>query len=172
MRFVRGADEALRYVSLGMSAISALWIGALGVLVISDILGRAILDQPLRGVVEIAKTSIVAITFLAVPYAMRRGTHIRSGVVVDRVPPRIRAAMNAFAAFVSVGMFALLVKAMWSPMLHAWRSGEFEGEGALRVPTAPTKTIIVVASVIMVLESLRRLLIAVNDARRGEGAPA
>ena len=39
--------------------------------------------------------------------------------------------------------------------MTAWAVGEYEGEGALRVPTAPIRTIIMFGSVIMILQFVR-----------------
>ena len=43
---------------------------------------------------------------------------------------------------------------MWGsyePMLHAWISGEYEGEGALRVPVWPARVVVVIGSFLVVV---------------------
>ena len=43
-------------------------------------------------------------------------------------------------------------------MLEAWEIGEYEGEGALRVPTAPIRTILVLgAALTMILYAVRTI---------------
>ena len=50
-----------------------------------------------------------------------------------------------------VAVFVLMAWASWGPLLNSWAIGEYEGEGALRVPVYPVRTLIVVMSVIAAL---------------------
>jgi TRAP-type C4-dicarboxylate transport system permease small subunit len=151
---VRGVDRAVGVVSLGMSLVGTVGIGLMGALIVVDIIGRSVFSFPIVGTVEIAKTSIVAITFLTLPYAMRRSSHVRSTVLLSRIPSRAALVMTVVSALLGAAVFALIAYASWEPTLSAIASGEYEGEGALRVPTWPTGVAIVAGSVVMVVECL------------------
>lgn len=153
---VRVSDLVGR-VSFVLSLVGTVWIGVIGGLIVADVVGRTLFDFSLTGVVEIAKTSIVAITFLTLPYAMHRRSHVRSTVIVSRLPPQAQRVLTGVAYAIGVASFVLIAVASWESMIGAWVTGEFEGEGALRVPTAPTRTIIVFASAVMTLECLLAL---------------
>jgi TRAP-type C4-dicarboxylate transport system permease small subunit len=165
---VRGVDRAVGVVSLGMSLLGTVGIGLMGALIVVDIIGRNAFSYPIVGTVEIAKTSIVAITFLTIPYAMRRSSHVRSTVLLSRLPPGPALVMTVLSCLLGAVVFALIAYASWEPMLHAIEAGEYEGEGALRVPTWPTGVTIVAGSVLMTVECLLSPL--TDRAKSGEVA--
>ena len=43
------------------------------------------------------------------------------------------------SGILGAAFFALIVWGSYEPTLHAWTSGEFEGEGALRIPVWPAR---------------------------------
>jgi TRAP-type mannitol/chloroaromatic compound transport system permease small subunit len=47
--------------------------------------------------------------------------------------------------------FGLIVWGSYEPTLHAWASGEYEGEGALRVPVWPARVAVIVGSGLVVV---------------------
>jgi TRAP-type C4-dicarboxylate transport system permease small subunit len=128
---------------------------------VADVTGRAFFGNPVPGTTEIARLTVVAIAFLAVPYAMRRRSHIRSTVVLTRVPELVRRGLQVVAYLSAAVVFTLIARASWSPMMEAWRRGDWV-EGAIRVPTAPTRTVIVIASILVVLESLSALVYSIR----------
>lgn len=166
-RALGAVDRAVGYLSFGMSLIGTIGIGLIGALVVGDIIGRNLFASPIVGTVEIAKTSIVAITFLTLPYAMRRGSHVRSTVLLTRLPPRPAYVLILLSCLLGVAVFLLIAYASWDEMLQAIETGEFEGEGARRVPTWPTRVTIVVGSVVMAVECL---LTPITGRARSAGA--
>jgi TRAP-type C4-dicarboxylate transport system permease small subunit len=55
---------------------------------------------------------------------------------------RGRAAAQLLSAVLGILFFGLIVWGSYEPTLHAWTSGEYEGEGALRVPALPARIVI------------------------------
>ena len=49
-------------------------------------------------------------------------------------------------------LFVLLCYSSWHLTMQAWEVLEYEGEGALRVPTYPVRTIILFCSGLMVIQ--------------------
>lgn len=151
---MRAFDALVGRISFGMSLVGTVGIGAIGLLVVADIAGRTFFSHPVVGTIEIAKTSIVAITFLTLPYAMRRGSHVRSTVILSRLAPRPFFAMTTISCLLGAAVFALIAYASWEPMRFAIEAGTFEGAGALQVPTWPTRVVIVAGSALMAVECL------------------
>jgi TRAP-type mannitol/chloroaromatic compound transport system permease small subunit len=56
--------------------------------------------------------------------------------------------------------FGLIVWGSYEPALHAWTSGEFEGEGALRVPVWPARAFVVMGAFLVTVTYLSQ---AVSD---------
>jgi TRAP-type mannitol/chloroaromatic compound transport system permease small subunit len=68
------------------------------------------------------------------------------------------------------GFFALIVWGSFEPALYAWTSGEFEGEGALRVPAWPARMVVLVGSLLVMITYVAQALRAVAALMRGNGA--
>jgi TRAP-type C4-dicarboxylate transport system permease small subunit len=183
IRWTARVVRAIEQVAAGSNALASLGIFGLMLLVSSDVIGRDIsavastlagttVSLSIRGTPEIVKLSIVGIVFLEFAYTLRQGRHIRSTVLVDRVPPTVATALNLVAHLLGAAMCALIVWSSWANMIVAWQIGEYEGEGALRVPVAPSRSIIILGSVLFGLQFL--ILAAGNvrtllGARSGEG---
>jgi len=129
-----------------MNAAGTAWIGVITILICSDILGRVLFNYPIIGVPEIVKVSVVALVWLQMAHTLKIGGHIRSDVVLDRLPPRGKALVNVLAAALGALVFGFLVYAGWPNMIEGWRIGEFEGELPVRVPTYPVRTILMLGA--------------------------
>jgi TRAP-type C4-dicarboxylate transport system permease small subunit len=129
-----------------LNVVGTAWIGVITVLISCDILGRVLFNSPIIGVPEIVKVSVVAIVWLQMSHTLKIGGHIRSDVILDRLPPKGRAFIDLIASILGAFVFGLLVYAGWHNMIEAWRIGEFEGELPVRVPTYPVRTIVLLGA--------------------------
>jgi len=134
--------------------VSALWTLALAALIFIDVSSRSLFSQPIPGTKEIIQNSIVAITFLQLPLAIYSGSMLRTSVFADAVPAVIRRLLRTLAYLLGAALFIGLVISTYEPFLQAYRIGEYEGEGALRVPTWPLRGLILVMSVFGVIAYL------------------
>ena len=150
-------NKGFEKVTVAVNVAATAWIFVMIMLVVADVMGRVIFNSPLTGTPEIIKVSVPAITFLQIGYVLMIKAHIRSGVFLDRVSERTAAVLNIIAAVMGVSVFALNFYAGWDLAATAWDIGEYEGEGALRVPTAPVRTIILFGSVIMIIQFIRMI---------------
>jgi len=146
-------DLNARIVRLLLAAAAAI-IFLLGFLVCADILGRAIFNSPVKGTPEIVSMSIVIICFLLAGYAVQSRSMIYTDVFSGMFGARGRAFAQFLSAVLGILFFAIIVWGSYEPMLHAWTSGEYEGEGALRVPVWPARAVVVVGSVLVIVSYL------------------
>jgi len=119
--------------------ISALWTLGLAFLIFADVTGRSLFTSPLPGTKEIIQNSVVAITFLQVPLAIYSGAMLRTSIFADAMPASSRRIMRTIAGLLGAAFLIGIVISTWQPFFDAWRIGEYEGEGALRVPTWPVR---------------------------------
>jgi TRAP-type C4-dicarboxylate transport system permease small subunit len=126
--------------------VSAFWTLGLALLIFLDVAGRGILANPIPGTKEIIQNSVVAITFLQLPLAIYTGSMLRTSIFADAVPSSVRRLLRTFTALLGIAFFIGIVLSTWQPFLDAWRIGEYEGEGALRVPTWPVRGVVLVMS--------------------------
>lgn len=123
--------------------ISAFWTFGLAVIIFIDVVGRSLFGQPLPGTKEIIQNSIVAIAFLQLPLAIYTGSMLRTPLVADALGPLGRRLLRTLGGLLAIGLFLALAYSSWDPMIDAWRIGEYEGEGSLRVPTSPVRTLLI-----------------------------
>ena len=123
----------------------------LGFLVCADVIGRAVFNSPVKGTPEMVSMSIVMICFLLAGYAVHSGGMIYTDAVVRLFGNRGHAFAQLLSAVLGILFFGLIVWGSYEPTLHAIVSGEFEGEGALRVPAWPARTIVLIGSALVVV---------------------
>jgi TRAP-type C4-dicarboxylate transport system permease small subunit len=128
-------DRAL----LGFHALGAVLLAAMVAVICYDVLGRLLFNRPFAGTAELTGAGLVLLTFLQAPHAMREGKLLRVTFFLDRVPPAVRSAMSALAWAVGAAVFAVFVLAGWGPAVEGWRSAEFYGNDAFRLPASPLR---------------------------------
>lgn len=145
-----------------LNLLGAFWVVLLMLLITVDVAGRAFFNSPLPGVPEIVKISVVGLVWCMMAHTLKVGAHLRSTILMDRMPPKARRAVELVACLLGAVMFGLIVYSGWDQMIDAWRVGEFEGEEPVRVPTYPVRSLVLLGALltsiqfcIMFVEHLR-----------------
>lgn len=133
-----------------VAAVGTIWIFAIMLLIVADVVGRNFLASPIAGVAEIAARSVVAIVFLMLPAAVLGGTLIRADFFLRLLELHVKRAPHlldtVFAAAGAV-LFALVAMSAWPDTVGAWKSSEFFGvRGVWTLPTLPFRLIVVFGS--------------------------
>lgn len=158
-------------------AAAAVIIFLLGFLVCADVIGRAFFNSPVKGTPEMVSMSIVIICFLLAGYSVQSGSMIYTDVFAARFGVRGRAFAQLLSAVLGILFFGLIVWGSFEPTLHAWVSGEYEGEGALRVPALPARIVVLLGAVLVVVSYIfhgmhaARALITGREADEPSSAP-
>ena len=150
MLLIKYNDRLIRVLMIA----AAVWAFILTFIIMSDIIGRGVYNRPVYGVREIVMNSIVIIVFLQASYAIRSGSMLKATFLTELTPPAVRRIFAVFGYLLGAAFFATIVTGDWSNLEHAWESGEFEGEGALRVPTWPTHVMIIIGGTLAALNYL------------------
>lgn len=127
------------WVAKALLAFAASLAFLLSFLVVADVVGRTVFASPVKGTPEIVSMSIVIICFLQASYAIRSGGMLHVDVIPAMLPPRLREALAALGCLLGVAFFAVVLYGGLDPLSHSWSSNEYEGEGALRIPTWPAR---------------------------------
>ena len=155
MLLIRASDGLTKVLMV----LAAAWAFVLCFFILGDIVFRA-LNMPLQGTKEIVANSVVMIVFLQVGYAIRSGSMLRADFLVVAFGPRTQRVIMVFGLLLGAALFLLLMKAGLVPAQRSWNNGEFDGEGALRVPVWPARWMIVFGSA---LAALNYLILAVIE---------
>lgn len=125
---------------------SAFWTLALAFLIFGDVMGRIFFTRPIPGTKELLQNSVVTITFLQIPLAIYSGSMLRTSILTDSLPPIMRRLLRTFASILGLSLFFALIWGTLPSFFDAYRIGEYEGEGSLRVPTWPVRGMIALMS--------------------------
>lgn len=148
-----------------LMVLAASWAFILTFFIIADIIGRTVFNSPVYGVPEIVMNSIVMIVFLQAGYAIRSRSMLRADFLARKFPPLFGRIVLAVGYLLGAAFFTMILFGSWDSAVHAWTAGEYEGEGALRVPAWPTRFTILFGSAVA---TLSYLLMAYLDIFRPE----
>lgn len=161
-KYFDGVLYVLNYLSAVLILVICVWI-------VADVIGRVVFNHPLVGTPEIAANSMAAIAFLQMPYTLKEQKHIRSMMILDRLGPKSQDILNIFACLLGVVLFVMTFASNWEPTVTSWIIGEYEGEGALRVPSYPVRTIILISSALMAILfmiNMVRIILKIQNVRK------
>lgn len=137
---------AVGRIARAAHVVSAAWVLVLAVIIFIDVCGRYFFGLPLLGATEIIKNSVVSITFLQLPLAIYRNGMIRTTLIYDLVNADWQRILRTFTSLAGLLFFLGTAFSAWGPALEALGVSEYEGEGALRVPTYPVRFLVVATS--------------------------
>jgi TRAP-type C4-dicarboxylate transport system permease small subunit len=141
-----------------LAAIGTLWIFALMMLVVADVVGRNFLDAPITGVAEFASRSVASIVFLTLASAICGGRMTRSDFVPrllgTRAPGLVRA-LEVANALLGMLLFAALAVIGWPELVSSWQGNEYFGvQGVATMAAWPFRGLLVGGAVVAALAYL------------------
>jgi len=142
---------------------SAIWTMGLMVLIFFDVTGRGLLSRPIPGTKEIIQNSVVCITFLQIPLAIYSGSMLRTTVFIDKLPPAPQKWLRVAVSILGFLVFLGMVWATYPSYLDAYDIGEYEGEGALRVPTWPVRGLVLLMSGLTTFAYLTMIILDIQN---------
>jgi TRAP-type C4-dicarboxylate transport system permease small subunit len=151
------------WTAKALLAFAATLAFLLSFLVVADVVGRTVFSSPVKGTPEIVSMSIVIICFLQASYAIRSGGMLHVDVIPAMLPVRLREALAALGCVLGVAFFAVVLYGGLEPLAHAWRSNEYEGEGALRIPTWPARFAVLLGAALAALDYGLALAVHARD---------
>lgn len=140
-------------ISKWLMVIAAMWAFLLAFYILVDVIGR-FFGFPLKGTHEVVKNSIVMIAFMQSAYCVLSRSMLRADFLLHLIGDKFQRIFNIIGYTLGAVFFLGLFIGTYEPTLHAIASGEFEGEGALRVPTWPARAVILVTSALLVVNYL------------------
>jgi len=147
-KFLHRCERMLTYVAV-------LSIFIMMCLTTTDAVGRYFFSRPITGAYELTEKYFMLMTiFLGVAYAYRGGAFIRLGILMDRMPMRVKVPVNYFGQIFSIVYGAILVFASIQQMVRTLQ----HGTTLASLPSIPLWPGIIVIPVGLLLMCLLMLL--------------
>ena len=130
--------------------------GAFGLafFVMGNTLGRAFFDAPIYGTAEIVAASIVIVVFLQAGYAIRSRSMLKADFLVIHLPDVVQRILLSAGYLLGAAFFFMIITGGWEESILSYVEGEYEGEGALRVPSWPARWTVLVGSALAMINYL------------------
>jgi len=125
---------------------AAAWAFGLAFLVMANIIGRYVFDFPIYGTAEIVAASIVIVVFLQAGYAIRSRSMLRADFLTEHLPDNVQRVLLAIGYLLGAIFFLMIITGGWEESIASYVEGEYEGEGALRVPSWPARWTVMIGS--------------------------
>lgn len=165
---IRFSDQLSKFLMI----LAAVWALGLSMLIVADIFGNNIYGHAIPGVRELVITSIVMIVYLQLGYAIRSHSMLRADTLLLAMPIIARRVVLAIGYALGAAFFLIIVLGTLGPAADAWSTGEFWGEGALRVPVWPVRFMVLIGSALAVLNYFVAAMIDVCGLDDSTGAAA
>jgi len=155
-------------LALASGALAALFLALIGVIIATQIAGR-LAGVQIPASDDFAAWSMAASIFLALPYAMLRGDHIRVTLLLHVLPARRQRGYEVLATLIGTGLAA------WA----AWQAAQFVYEsyaygevaqGMLAVPLWIPQICMPIGLALLAAMLLRRLGIVLRGGQPEETA--
>ncbi len=140
--------------SLGVAAGAV--FAAMALATTFDVLRRSASGATVRGLAELVEYALFATTFLAAPWLLRQGGHVRVDFAVRALPERVAAAAHVAAD--ALGLAVSLTLLVYAARV-AWRSWASGGIVLKTLVFAEwwLYAVVVVSALLLTLEFVRRL---------------
>jgi len=143
------------YVASG--ALAAICLASIAVVMLAQAAMRE-LGMLFRGADDIVSWLCAGSAFLALGHTFRRGELVRIGLLVDRLPARVRRPVNLAALAVSAAFVGYMVYAVTLFVYESWQFNEV-AQGLIQIPIWIPQMSFVLGALILCVAMLDELLV-------------
>jgi TRAP-type transport system small permease protein len=147
-------------ISLTAAVLAAASGVVLMIAVVADVATRTATGGSLPGMVDVAESMLVVMTYLGLAYGERTGQQIRTSVLTDRCPPGVAFALRTGSM---VAMFLVVAWLTWASVgraVESTTSREYRF-GLIHWPLYPARIVVALgfaALLLVVVEKLWRMV--------------
>jgi TRAP-type C4-dicarboxylate transport system permease small subunit len=142
----------------GLGYVGMWFVVPMMLLTSADAVLRDTISRPVRGAYELSSFILSVFVLLGLAYTQQFKDHVRVTILIDRLPPRLSAAISMFTILLT--MFIVLVMT-WQGVVVAFEASSVSD--MLRIPQLPFRLLVTVGGLFLFLEFLFDL---VDEARR------
>jgi TRAP-type C4-dicarboxylate transport system permease small subunit len=164
-RLARGYDRLLD----GMAALGAAAMLLMALCITYEVVMRYVFNRPTIWAADLSEYALLYSTFLAAPWLVREGGHVRIDTLLIRLTPSQRHVLNLITCVLAAGVCMVLLWQTLDATLATFARGHMVAR-AWQVPRAAVWAIMPVGSFFLTLEFLRAAIRSARAARSGHPA--
>jgi TRAP-type mannitol/chloroaromatic compound transport system permease small subunit len=159
LRTVRAVVSAVRLATVACAVAAGAVLMVLVLLQMVDVVFRNTTGaSAVRGVAEYISVGLVLVVFLSIAYAEKQAAHVRTPVLMSRLPRRLRLGLRALGLVVSALVMWALAWATLGRAIDAFEAGEVAA-GVARVPSWPSRFAVPLGAFLLGVELVSRALL-------------
>lgn len=110
---ISAASGVTRWLRSGIAAICAVLLLAMMLLTMADVLGRYLMNAPVKGATELTELMLAAVIFIGLPAASLDRDHIYVDVLTARLSGWLQVVLEKAVALVSSGILGVVAWRLW-----------------------------------------------------------
>ena len=115
------SKDPLIRIMLGIAGVALM---IMVIVVIADILCRAVINMPVRGAYDVVSICLLVMTAFGIGPVIAQWAEIAIDLIDDIVPPVVVRGLGIVASLLGVSIFAYIGWAMLTPAKDAWSYGD------------------------------------------------
>jgi TRAP-type C4-dicarboxylate transport system permease small subunit len=159
-------NRILKLCNRVSSIISASLLFVMMILILSDVIGRFLFNNPIPGTIDFTRVFMAAVVFLGLSYTEECRGHIRATAFISRLPAKVVHYMDVFASFVGLILFLVIAWQGWIIFVESWSSGEYY-PGIIQVPIYPARMLVFLGSILVCLQFIFNIIMSVSGKTEG-----
>ena len=150
MNALKTANDLLMTVSRWFSYAGAILILAMTMLISYDVILRYAWNAPMLGAHEIVEYMLLTCFFLFLTDCWNASTHVRMGIVYEKMTGGVKKAADAFIGITGALLFGVMALKIWEELLYALEADQVSSE--LLLPIWPFKLVALLCLVLFVAQ--------------------
>ena len=155
---VQYAEKIFIFIG-GIMFLGLMFLGA------GDVLGRYLMNSPIRGTMEISEILMGGIVLLSWAYTQRNKGHVTVDLFISRYPRRMRPVVDLLTLFLSLVLFVAITRQSTVIAIRCWQ--EQRVIPTLEIPTAPFHFLVPVGAALLCIEFIIQMLHLIQEIRKG-----
>ena len=166
MNSLKTANDLLLTVSRWFSHAGAILILAMTVLITYDVILRYFFNDPMLGAHEMVEYLLLTCFFLFLTDCWNASTHVRMGIVYEKMTGWVKKAADAFIGFTGALLFGVMALTIWEELLYAFEADQISSE--LLMPIWPFKLVALLCLALFVAQLAISTVIPPAAKKHGE----
>jgi len=162
---VKKADSQINRVFKWLCLIL---LGGMTIMGTVDVLGRYLVNHPLKGTYETFGFLMPALILLGMAFTQEAREHVRIDLVINRMPPRAKTAVQIVTDIVELGITALIFRGGLMTMLYYKDLGKLVD--TIQIPLWPTWIVIPIGAgamlIVVVLQIIEGAMTLASQPRK------
>lgn len=166
MNSLKTANDLLMTVSRWFSYAGAILILAMTVLISYDVILRYFFNDPMLGAHEMVEYMLLTCFFLFLTDCWNASTHVRMGIVYEKMTGGVKKAADAFIGITGALLFGVMALKIWEELLYAFEADQISSE--LLMPIWPFKLVALLCLALFVAQLAMSTVIPPATKKHGE----